>query len=293
LTFYIVENNFDEVILVDFPGFNLMLAKKLKRLRPDLKIIYLSPPQLWVWGAWRVKKLKRYCNEVIVLYPFEVAWYKSRGVTAKWLGYPFYNEFEPYFELSEQKENKIAILPGSRVSETVSLLPYFVQVIKLLKKRYKDLKFVLPLAESFSKDFLEREFKKLGLDDWEASIEIVVDQELKTRALSQCALAISKPGTATLQLGLLKVPTIIIYKTSWLTYLIAKSVARVKYMGLSNLLLGREICSELIQKKCSPEEIFKKTSEIYEQFLSNDSFYVKNLKNLSELRKMLKAPRGL
>jgi len=87
---YIVNNNFDEVVVVDFPGFNLKLIKKLKKLNRSLKIIYLSPPQLWVWGPWRARKIRKYCDEVIVIYPFEVAWYKKRKINAQWFGYPFY-----------------------------------------------------------------------------------------------------------------------------------------------------------------------------------------------------------
>ena len=99
---YIKTNGFDEVILVDFPGFNLRLAKKLKSLDlktsdSKIKVTYLAPPQLWCWGAWRVEKLKKYCDDVIVLYPFEVEWYKQRGVTAQWLGSPVYDSLQPVF----------------------------------------------------------------------------------------------------------------------------------------------------------------------------------------------------
>ena len=284
---YIINNNFDEVVLVDFPGFNLLLAKRLKKLKPDLKIIYLSPPQLWVWGAWRVKKLKKYCDQVIVLYPFEVEWYAKRGVNATWLGYPFYNELQPYFELAKSKSNTVAIMPGSRASEIKNLFPYFAHIIKLLKEKNPEINFVLPLSESFSKKFMVSVLKQNGLTNYQDYIKIVTGKDEKLKELSKCCLAISKPGTVTLQVALLKVPTIILYKAPKLTYLIAKSLVAVEYMGLANLLLKQNINPEFIQDECKPEIIAGEAAKIYNEFKSGDIAYNKRLQILSELQFML------
>jgi len=284
LSTYIVNNNFEEVILVDFPGFNLMLAKRLKKLSPTIKITYLSPPQLWVWGAWRVKKIKSFCDQVIVIYPFEVNWYKQRGVSAVWLGYTFYEKVKPYFELSEQKEHKIAILPGSRKSEIENLLPYLIKVMSLFKQQYSNVRFVLPVAESFNKEFISDKFHGTNLIE---STDIVIDQQEKMKALAKCCVAISKPGTSTLEIALLKVPTIIFYKTSYITYYIAKLVVKVEHMGLANLLLGREVSPELIQSDCSVENIFKKASVVYEEFVNDKLAYANRLSELNKLRVML------
>ncbi len=279
VTRYILNNKFEEVLLVDFPGFNLMLAKKLKQAKPNLKIVYLSPPQLWVWGAWRINKIKRYIDKLVVIYPFEVDWYKKRGVDALWLGYPFYND---YAYITAEKQKKIAILPGSRRSETESLLPFFIEVIHFLRQRHPELKFVIPLAESFTKDFIEEKLKEYGLYD----IEIVAGDK-KNMALAECILAISKPGTATLQLALMRIPTIIIYKTSWITYFVARIVANVKYMGLANLLLNREIVPEFIQGNCNSKNIYEEASRLYTQFLFENYAYLERVEDFNELHSML------
>jgi lipid-A-disaccharide synthase len=288
LSDYILENNFDEVVLVDFPGFNLLLAKRLKKQNPNLKITYLSPPQLWVWGAWRVKKLRKSCDEVIVLYPFEVEWYKKRGVHSQWLGYPFYDEYVSSFTISKNKQKQIAILPGSRSVEIKNLLPIFIDVIKEFQKKHSDVKWVLPLAESISLDLLNETFSKFGMPDWKNIITLVYDEEEKKKILSECVLAIAKPGTATLQLALLGVPTIIIYKSSFINYLIARPLIRVKYMGLPNLLLEKAVFPELLQGDCTTKKITNKSFEIYENFISGDNEYQNTLNQLQQIHELLK-----
>ena len=259
---HIVENNFDEVVVIDFPGFNLRLIKKIKQLNPNIKITYLSPPQVWIWGKGRVKTIKKYCDDVIVLYPFEIEWYKKHGVEVRWLGYPFYKELEPYF--SGKRSKSIALMPGSRPIEIKRLLPLFLRVIKRLKMVHPEIKIIVPLAESVDKEKVEMTLRKSGIGWMGQDLLIVQGKENKLRALSTCTLALAKPGTNTLELALLGVPAVVAYKASWLTYWIAKMVVNIEHMSLPNLLLKEEVFPEFIQGDCKEQKIFLELKKLYE-----------------------------
>jgi len=286
---HIKANGFEEVILVDFPGFNLRLAKQLKRQIPGIKITYLAPPQLWCWGAWRVKKLKKYSDRVVVLYPFEVQWYAQRGVNAEWIGNPSYDEMRPYFEQATKQENLIALIPGSRVSEIKRFIPILAEVVNLFGKHYPDAKFVIPVAESLSGDFLKSEIAKagLGLD----KIQILQSDNEKFEIIKKCCLAITKPGTVTLELALLGVPAVVFFKISWLTYIIGRLLVRVRFMALPNLLLGNEVCKECIQDDCKPKVVFDHARNIYQSFIECGREYKDNVDRLNFIKTLFGSSR--
>ena len=287
LTTYITQNNFDEVVLVDFPGFNLMLLKRLKKLHPHITVTYLSPPQLWVWGERRIKTIRQFCDRVVVIYPFEVAWYRERGVHAEWLGYPFCAQFQKYFENEVPREHKIALLPGSRTIEIKQLLPIFADVVKRFKRVHPKLKFVLPLAGSLKKDLVERMLRKTGLQRWGDDIIIVREEQEKFAQLSTCCLALSKPGTITLELALLQVPAVIAYRTSWISYWLAKLVVNITHMALPNLLLKKQLYPECIQSDCTPDIIFQKMNAIYREFARNEVCYRARVNACKSIKRLL------
>ena len=288
LTNYIIDNDFDEVILVDFPGFNLILAKRLKKKNPNLKITYLSPPQLWVWGAWRVKTLKNYCDKIVVMYPSEAEWYKQRGVSAEFLGNPLCSDLESLGlnnSIDLMQKNQIAILPGSRKQEIIKLLPMFSKLIKKIKLLYPNLKIVFPLAQSLDQSFVELELRKVGLYNHGQDVEIIYDENEKRRALKKSILAITKPGTITLELALLEIPSVILYKASWITYVIAKILAHVEFMGLPNLFLDKPVFKEFIQGDCKLDLIFNEVKSLYESFLTDKKYYSKVKSDLKQICK--------
>ncbi|MFH1832087.1 MAG: lipid-A-disaccharide synthase [bacterium] len=285
LTAYIIDNNFDEVVLIDFPGFNLKLAQYLKKKRPELTITYFSPPQLWCWGAWRIKKLKKYCDHLIVLYPFEVEWYKQRGLEVQWVGSPVYDRLSKYFELADANKKKyIAIFPGSRIAEIENMFAAFAQVMKRFLVRYPDVICVLPIAQSISRNFIEQKMSQTGLDGYSNRVRVIVDEQEKYNVLSQCCLAITKPGTVTLELALLGIPAIVMFKTTWLNYLLMRPFVRVRYMALPNLLLNKEVYPELIQGDCVPERIFEQATSLYESYCSGGDQYRYKQQELLRLR---------
>lgn len=283
---HIVSEGFDEVVVIDFPGFNLRLIKKLKKLNPGISITYLSPPQLWAWGERRIKTIKKYCDDVIVIYPFEVDWYKARGVEARWLGYPFYEKFRPYFG-AKKDENTIALIPGSRLIEIKRLLPLFMKVIQRFKLAHPGVRVVLPLAESVDRKLVEKVLRDSGIGRWGYDIDIVHGEQDKLKALSSCCLALTKPGTVTLELGMLGVPAVVAYKASWLTYVIAKSLVNIKHMSLTNLLLEDEIYPECIQGDCSVKRIYKELDGLYHDCVNDNDKHRSLQGKLGALQDML------
>jgi lipid-A-disaccharide synthase len=255
LTAYIKAQAFDEVVLVDFPGFNLRLAARLRAVCPRLNIIYLAPPQLWCWGAWRLKKIKKLCQAVVVLYPFEVAWYAQRGMQVRWLGLPMSEYLAPYLEKKLEKKMVVALVPGSRPAEVAALVPVMMRIAGKLKTMFPQLEFVLPVAQSLPNQAIEHLLAKIQKHNQPVPVRVVVDAVEKYHLLQTCCLAITKPGTVTLELSLLRVPSLVVFRTSWMTYLLARLVVTVPYMALPNLLLGREIFPEFIQGACTVDAV--------------------------------------
>jgi len=287
---YILDNNFDRVVLVDSPLINPLMARSLKKQKPELKITYVAPPEMWLWGKWGIDGLlKEYCNKIIVIHPNEVEWYKNQGIKAKWLEYPYYQELEQCFDLSENKTNKIAIFIGSRKVEIDTMVDIFAQVIKKLSDKHPELEFILPIPKYFQADTINQIKEALLQNNIDLEkISIAQDEKDKFKEFAQSCLAISKPGTNTLELALLKTPTIITYKVPFLTSLFIKLIYQESYVGLPNLLTDKDLCKELLQSECNTENIYNEAEKLYSAFINQDKFYTKQLNKLEELRNILK-----
>ena len=282
VTDYILMHNFDHIILVDAPFITIPLARALKKRCRSLHITYIAPPELWFWGTWHIDKvIKKYCDKIIVIYPFEVAWYKKIGLPVEWLGYPFYEEFLPYLLHEQAKEKCIALLPGSRQGEMTTMMPILASFIKQFHAQYPDVAFILPLAESFTVESMNNLLQQYDIIN---SVKIITGTSEKKNALSKCCFAITKPGTVTLDLALLKVPSIITYKVSWATYLFIRFTANPVYVGLPNLFSGREICKELLQEDCNAQTLLREALTLYRAFLTKDALYQQKLDDLEALR---------
>ncbi len=289
---HIIEHQFTEVVLVDFPGFNLKLAGILKKRVPHIKITYVAPPQLWCWGAWRVKKIKNLCDAVIVLYPFEVAWYKQHGVIAQWLGCPVYDALEQYIKTVD-KRPIVALMPGSRHGEVERFLPLLTDIAQRLHQKYPQLSFVIPLAQSLPQHFIEQQIQKNGLLPEKFPLSFVRQGHEKNELLSECCLAITKPGTVTLELALFGVPSIVFFKISKLTFFVGRRLVKVAYMALPNLLLKKTVYPECIQHRCTPEEIVRQADKVLASYFGDQLFYHEQITTLEPLRQMLHATINL
>jgi lipid-A-disaccharide synthase len=283
---YIIEHNFSHVVLVDCPLTNFMLARSLKRQKPEIHITYIAPPEMWIWGKWGMPWwLRSYCNKVVVIYPFEVAWYKENGLDVVWEGYPYLEELRIPVEISYEKQNSIALLPGSRKSELTMMLPIFVEVVKQLRTKYKDLHFIMPLAQSFCIEEVEQQLRHYGIQH---EVELIADGDpSKYKRLARCCVAVTKPGTITLLLALLGVPSVIAYRVPWFTYLFARALIQVPYVGLPNLMLKKEIFPELLQSQCTPERITREVETLYTLGMLKSDYYRTIIKELHHVRTLL------
>lgn len=289
LVAYIVHEKFDEIVLVDFPGFNMRLAALLKKKMPGITVTYVAPPQLWCWGAWRVKKLKKLGANLVVLYPFEVSWYKQRGIDACWLGCPVYDALESFLRQDVPKQPLVALMPGSREGEIVRLLPLLIDVATVLHQKYPQIRFIIPVAASLAPTFMAQQLGGLASKIQKLPVTFIVDDNKKYEVLSSCCLAITKPGTVTLELALLKIPAVVFFKISWITYAIARCVAQVTEMALPNLLLNKIVYPECIQRRCTVEQIVKHADVIINSYLGDRSVYQSIEASLEPLRTMLRS----
>lgn len=235
----IKEKQIKNVVLIDYPGFNLSIAKKLKAM--DINIIYYISPQIWAWGAGRIKKIKKLVSKMLVVFPFEEEIYKNAGVDVEFVGHPLperinnYNfipkdEFYNKFNLNDEK-GILLILPGSRTHEVEKIFP---EVIKAAERTAD--KFNLQVVIACSPNIDEKVFLKLS-----GRKKYSVIKGYTYELLKYARLGIVKSGTSTLEAGLFGLPMVIVYKTSYLTYLIGKNLIKVDNIGMANIITGEKL----------------------------------------------------
>lgn len=263
----IKEKKIKEVVLIDYPGFNLNFAKQLKKI--GIKIIYYISPQIWAWGAGRVKKIKKLVDKMIVLFPFEEKFYKDAGVNAEFVGHPLLERINNYnflskdelynkFKLDNSKEI-LLILPGSRTHEVEQILPETLNAAKKILEEF-NLQIVVAGSSNINKKVYEDLLKKYNFK---------VISGFTYDLMKYSKFGIIKSGTSTLEAALFKLPMIIVYKTGFLTYLIGKNLIKVKNIGMVNIISGEKIVPELIQKDVSEKKISNEVKNI----LSNKTLY--------------------
>ncbi len=258
------------VILIDFPDFNLnIVARQAKK--KNIKIFYYISPQVWAWRKGRIKQIKKLVDKMAVILPFEVDLYAENNFGVNYVGHPLVDivkvnvskvEARRKLGLSEDKTT-IGLLPGSRTAEIKSLLPEMMQAAQILKKNIKNVQFILPKADTLDETIINEIISK-----YDINIRIIAGRAYE--AISCCDLAVVTSGTATLETGLLGVPMIIVYKVSLLSYLIGRLVINVKNIGLVNIIAGKTVVPEFIQKDASGRQIAAEAlailkSERYEQ----------------------------
>ncbi len=251
----------DLIILIDFPEFNLRLAKIARRRR--IPVAYYISPQIWAWRPQRVKLIARVVKKMIVLFPFEVPLYEAAGVDVEWVGHPLLDIVKPTLPKEQairefgldSKRRVVGLLPGSRVHEIERLLPPLLASADLLQKEIPDLQFVIPLAPGISKTILSSQMKNI-------SFPVKVVEGFTYDVMNLSELLITASGTATLEGAILRKPMIIIYKVSLLSYWVGKALIRVDHIGLVNLVAEKGIAPELIQKDVNPEKIADEASRI-------------------------------
>jgi lipid-A-disaccharide synthase len=248
----ISESKPDAVVLIDYPGFNLRLARALRRRSQAPKLIYYISPQVWAWNRGRIKKMARFIDLVLCIFPFEANLYNESGLRAVFVGHPMIERLETRKIETERDPNLVGLFPGSRLREVRKIFPLMIEAARLLLQTKPGLRFRVAAASGGLAREMSETLRNEQSEDRQA-IEIIVGQ---TPALMQQAWAgIVASGSATLEAAYFQMPFVLIYKVAWPTYIAARLVVNVDYLGMPNLLADKEVVPEFIQHEAKPEPI--------------------------------------
>jgi lipid-A-disaccharide synthase len=256
------ERNPDAVILVDFPDFNLKLAKSLKK--SGLKIIYYISPQLWAWRKYRIKTIEKYVDLLLTILPFENRWYRARGVShVEYVGNPLAGEVKADLSREEfcakynldPSKPLLALLPGSRHKEIVRILPPMLHTAYLMAERNADLQFVVALASNRRLTEVETLIEQAKKRNLRLPPVLMPVCGQTREALNAASAAAVTSGTATLETAIIGTPMVIVYKTSGFNYAALRPLIRVPHFGLINLIAGQRLAVELIQGDFTKERL--------------------------------------
>jgi len=272
----------DLLITVDYPGFNLRLARYAKEL--GIPVLHYIGPQVWAWREHRVKRIAESVDKMAVLLPFEEAFYKKHGIPVHFVGHPLVDEVKPTMSVDEARRHfgidaerpVIGLLPGSRPGELQRLMPLLLESAVRLRQRFPALQFMLPLASSLKREELERWMEPLidklgerGVYRYKSRhpepLPVIVVERLGYDVMQCCNVLITASGTATLEAALMNVPMVIVYKVSPLTYAIARRMVKLSDVGLVNIVAGDRIVPELIQHQARPDKVVTATARFLEK----------------------------
>jgi len=249
----IEESKPDRVVLIDYPGFNLRLARALRTQSAQRKIIYYISPQVWAWNRGRIKKMARFLDLVLCIFPFEAELYNESGLRAVFVGHPVIERLETERIYTKRDPDLIGLFPGSRLREVRKIFPLLLEAANLLKRRKPSLRFEV----GASSPELASETQKM-IDSKSPDRQMIHIKVGETAAIMQRAFAgIVASGSATLEAAYFRLPFVLVYKVAWPTYLAARLVVTVKYLGMPNVLANKEVVPEFIQHRAKPNLIVK------------------------------------
>ena len=285
----ILDKGIDLLVVVDFPGFNLKLLKEAKKR--GIKTVYFIAPQVWAWGKGRIPKIAQYTDLLIAIWPFEKEIYTdyiSDSFRVEYVGHPILDiikteETEESFKekIGIEKDKKIfGLLPGSRESEVKTLLPILLSSAEIIYRKREDLHFVIPSTPN-----MEENVKQIaGSKKVPLSVITVKDFRHPSYEVMKHSVFLNvASGTATLETAIFGNPFLLVYKVSPVTFFIGKMLVSIDYLGLPNIIAGREIIKELLQKECNPESIARWSL----RYLEDPEVYERTKNDLEEVKKAL------
>ena len=261
----IIEFNPDLIFSVDSPDFTLRVSERVKKIKPNIKVIHYVAPQVWIWRENRVKKFKKFVDHFLLLFNFEKKFFDKENIKNTFVGHPLLEKKLSKIDISNISKGKkiISLFPGSRISELKCLLPILIDFIKMMNNKFKEYIFIFHTTEE-NKDLISKNLKIHNFDN----VDIISDKDLKSEILLNSIFAVAKSGTVSLEICNSKVPSIIIYKINMINFLIMKSLVKVNFANIINIINDKEIIPELLQGECNPKEIYK--SVLY--FLKNPKY---------------------
>lgn len=277
----ISKGNIDLFIPVDYPGMNLRLARFANK--QGVPVLYFISPQVWAWGKWRIKKMKGTIDLMTVILPFEEKLYKEAGIPVFFAGHPALREIEDPLANKclpdNAKDFKILLFPGSRLQEVKMILPPIVEGVRKIRKRFPEARFILGLAPIISENDIE-----IPAD----ILPCITISRKGLKELGRVTLVLAASGTVTLQTALSGTPMVTMYKTSAITYRIGKMLIQIPHVAMPNVLAGRKIVPELVQKNATGSRIAEEAIAL----LTDGEKYSKMSGELLELREILKGGGG-
>jgi lipid-A-disaccharide synthase len=272
------------LILIDYPGFNLRLAKVARRA--GVKVLYYISPQIWAWRQGRLKKIARLVDHMAVILPFEAAFYERAGVPVTFVGHPLLDMVQVSMNREQAaasfgldpSRKIVGLFPGSRSNEIERLLPVIIDSARVLEKQFPGLQFVVPIASTLKREDLAPQILAAGID-------VTYTHERIHDLIRACDAVISVSGTVTLEIALIGTPMVIIYRLSPLTYLLAKQLVKIEHIGLCNIIAGETVVRELIQHEANPDMISAEIGKI----LANEMYANEMKHKLSAVRSQLKS----
>ncbi len=273
------------VILIDYPGFNLPMARFAHE--SGVRVFYYISPKVWAWRKKRIYDLEKYVDRMALILPFEESVYEGLKFDARFVGNPLLDTVKRKYTRPEALKRvglregvtTVALLPGSRRGEIDRLLPVMLEMAKILKDRIPSIQFVLPLASTIKFDSVNGHIRAHG-------VEVSITQSDAYDVVGLADIAVVASGTATLETALLEVPMIIVYKVSPITYIVGSAIVHVDHIGLVNLIAGRTVAPELIQSEANAENMANEVFDI----LDNSSRLDRMKRDLLQVKKLLGEP---
>ncbi len=273
----------DAVLLVDYPGFNLKVARQAKQL--GIPVYFFNSPQVWAWRKGRIRTIQQVVDQMLVLFPFEVELYEEAGVPVHWVGHPLLDQLLPEDEVQAFRTHHapapnqplITIAPGSRPSEVRRHLDTLLASLPLLQQQVGPLQCLLPVAESLNPAELQQQVASA-----EVPVKLVTGPGGFQASVQASDVVLVASGTASLQTGLALTPNVVVYRVSGLTYRIAQALAQVEHIGLVNVLSKKEVVPELLQDRFTPERVAEQAARLLQDAPSRERMIasLQNVRNL-------------
>jgi len=272
----------DLLVCVDYKEFNFKLAKYAKSI--GIKVLFYVSPQVWAWRPGRVKAYGEVIDMMAVIFPFETAYYDAENVPVRYVGHPSVDKVHPLHTKAEdlvsyklnQNNPVVGLLPGSRANEIKRMLPVMLAAAEQLQVSFPGIQFVLPQADSIS-DALLQTYLKLS------NINVTIVKNQPYDVIQCCDAVMTTSGTATLEISLLTVPMVIVYKLAPSTYWLGRWLVNIPFIGLPNIVAGKAIVKELIQHEAIPKNLAAEVQRI----LSDDQYAAQMRENLSQVKQLL------
>lgn len=282
IKYEISSGNYSALILIDYPTFNMILAYIASKHR--LPVFYYIAPQIWAWGKSRIKLLSRTITKMFVILPFEKKIFEEAGMDVEFVGHPFLDKVKTTMNKKkacqkfgfDKNQKIIGLLPGSRNQEINSLLPLMLDSARIIKKEMPTAQFILPLAETVDRNEVENQINQCGL-------EIKIIKGFTYDVISIADFLIVASGSVTLEAAILKKPMVIVYIVNSITYILARTAMHISNIGLVNIVAGKDVVPELIQRKAFPENIASWTLKA----LKDEKYYKQVKQELAKVEPLL------